>query len=177
MSFLSQIASVCSCECAVSEGVGRIDTDQISPDARGKIHAQNRHFGFSQNMKNVENKAFLPYLQRSSIPVRDAIRTRDLPLRRRTLYPAELRKHIHCAVFCKVRQNEHSAVIILYFLNFRYCFSAGAQRRSERSEPPLRSRSSRARLRSTWRSLSRYILLSARIRMLSVLSPSSGKMA
>ena len=107
--------------------VGKLDFDAFSPDVRGKIHAQNRHFGFSQNMKNVENKAFLPYLQRSSIPVRDAIRTRDLPLRRRTLYPAELRKHIRCVVSCKVRQNKHSAVIILYFQNFRYWFSSAIE--------------------------------------------------
>ena len=53
-----------------------------------------------EHEKNVENKAFLLYLQRSSISVRDAIRTRDLPLRRRTLYPAELRKHICHAGSC-----------------------------------------------------------------------------
>ena len=48
-------------------------------------------------IKNVGNKASLPYLQRLIYSVRDAIRTRDLPLRRRTLYPAELRKHVTAA--------------------------------------------------------------------------------
>ena len=49
------------------------------------------------NSKSVGNKTFLPYLQRLMYSVRDAIRTRDLPLRRRTLYPAELRKHVTAA--------------------------------------------------------------------------------
>ena len=59
--------------------------------------------------------------------VRDAIRTRDLPLRRRTLYPAELRKLITAAchpAFADPGKKagwQCSSVIITHFFSFRYC--------------------------------------------------------